>query len=68
MHDLPEFADRVSLHGQHQRLGRFRTFTQKKMLDTIASPDKFGVEWREFLDHEEKDRHPYNYPLFGAEK
>lgn len=38
------------------------------MLDTIASPDKFGVEWREFLDHEEKDRHPYNYPLFGAEK
>ena len=66
--DLPEFRDRVSFIGHHNRPGVMKDFSIQKMNERLARTDKQGQEWRELLEHEYKDRNIYNYPLFGVEK
>jgi len=66
--DLPEFRDRVSLIGHHPRPGRMKIFTMEKLNERLNRTDRLAREWEEFLEHEYKDRDPYNYPLYGVEK
>ena len=66
--DLPEFADRISIVGHHNRTGRMKNFTHEKLKQRLARTDVLQKEWQEALEHEYKDRSPYNYPLFGVEK
>jgi len=49
-------------------MGVMKTFTFNKMKKIYNQEDAIGREWREFMQHEHKDRHPYNYPLWGVEK